>query len=354
MHHPLLDDIHDINSFDYEYTSSLIDSTSNTTGSHRSSMRREAENGSSGSWRPPTPTNEGNTARFSKLMSSIGESISAVMDVDDHAEEQLTYYDESLLMDEEKGNVEDINSPNSSRNFQKNHVIANFPQRLGNDYHAVPHDNGAERVRNECILFYNDEDERVVAPRSESLVHSNVPREALDRSIASCSTNASVSTIYDVPIMKKGKTGNAKMFDTITINAEDFSSSYLYEIDHAGQVNYKLPTDNVRLAVIPNVQPGILSMVVDDASTQDTDTSTDTSKNSTDQKNGWRSVSYVLTVEDDLYRRLVQEMADSLQSPLGLYNCCRESGTVDIRIALAILAVFFMFLFITTLVWPTN
>ena len=362
MHRPLLNNIYD-NSVEYEDTSALpdisstshsslsmgSDSNDNPGNNHNNPINHRYRDGSV--WRPPTPPNGSSQTKFAKIINSIGESISAVIDSNDiHDEGQRTYYDESLLMDEEKGDLDEVRYDLSRRN----HSIVRLPQRLGksnNDYSAIPHNKDADRIRNECTLFYNEEDERHTTMKTDSLVQKQVKDMSLDSSISN-----SMSTIYDVPIMMKGKNGG-KFFDSITINAEDFSSSSLYEKDLSGQVKYKLPTDNVRLVMLPNVQPGILSMVAGEESlTQSTAnlTSTDALKDSNSQKTLWGSVSYVLTVEEDLYKRLVQEMADSLQSPFGLYNCCRESGTVDIRIALAILAVFFMFLFITTLVWPTN
>ena len=64
---------------------------------------------------------------------------------------------------------------------------------------------------------------------------------------------------------------------------------------------------------------------------------------------------YVLTVPDDLYRRVVSEMSDSLTSPYcGMGRCRQEDEHVDIRVALGILSVIFIFMFISTLEWPTE
>jgi hypothetical protein len=65
---------------------------------------------------------------------------------------------------------------------------------------------------------------------------------------------------------------------------------------------------------------------------------------------------YILTVDQDLYKRILSEMADS-KMPCGLYFCCHDavdgSKSVDISVAVFILIVVFVLLFVGTCVWPT-
>jgi len=64
---------------------------------------------------------------------------------------------------------------------------------------------------------------------------------------------------------------------------------------------------------------------------------------------------YVLTVDDDLYRRLVKEMADS-RTACGIYYCCHmtegEENRVSIGVALCVLFVVFALLLVETIIHP--
>jgi len=64
-------------------------------------------------------------------------------------------------------------------------------------------------------------------------------------------------------------------------------------------------------------------------------------------------LTYVMTVPDDLYRRVVSEMSYALLPPWwGFFMCCNESGGhADIRLALAILAVVLFLIFVSTMEW---
>lgn len=345
-------------------------------------------------WRPPTPPRGSQTAgawsdRALNLMSSLGaggsgaesaSNVAGLRDVGIVADG--TKYDESLLLQEVK--------PKSDGKSKRSEILGNImPRRqqqvpnknnsninngVGVYHHmggggGIDNNEAAERIRNQCSLFYDGADE-------EQQIRTNNNKTQL-------APSSLRSSIHDAE-NPMGRS-NSGRFDSITINAEDFSVSTLFRMDNEGQRQYRLPTDNVRLSVIPNVEPGILSMVVGDDSadasksvvssksvvtscstvasedTEDQSTFNDdksTSGNVGKSESIWKSVNYVLSIDEFLYRRVVQEMADSLQSPYGCYNCCRDSspdsGAVDIRVAVFILAVFFLFLFITTLVWPTQ
>eukprot|EP00531_Pseudo-nitzschia_arenysensis_P001436 CAMPEP_0116145352 /NCGR_PEP_ID=MMETSP0329-20121206/16542_1 /TAXON_ID=697910 /ORGANISM="Pseudo-nitzschia arenysensis, Strain B593" /LENGTH=530 /DNA_ID=CAMNT_0003640941 /DNA_START=102 /DNA_END=1694 /DNA_ORIENTATION=- len=65
---------------------------------------------------------------------------------------------------------------------------------------------------------------------------------------------------------------------------------------------------------------------------------------------------YVITIPDDLYRRMVADMSSKLIPPYwGFFKCChQESERADIRLALVILAVVMFLLFIGSLEWRTT
>jgi len=65
---------------------------------------------------------------------------------------------------------------------------------------------------------------------------------------------------------------------------------------------------------------------------------------------------YVLTVDQDLYKRVLSEIADS-KTPCGFYYCCHhdhESDRVHICVAIWILLILFTLLFWGTCEWPTD
>lgn len=160
----------------------------------------------------------------------------------------------------------------------------------------------------------------------------------------------------------------------------------------SGQI--RLPIDNVRLVMDSHLQPGILSVEsrAGDGACMGyenygngnrygninanevvpltaVDESGETKKNqkahrrmSSEADQPWRrnELSYVLTVDDSLYRRLFQEISDSYRLPLGMYYCCHvvESESshdhVGIGVAISILMVVFVFLIVGMLMWPMD
>ena len=63
-------------------------------------------------------------------------------------------------------------------------------------------------------------------------------------------------------------------------------------------------------------------------------------------------LSYVITVQDDLYRRLVEEISSKKYPPIWGYN--QETGRADIRLALIILFFVMLLLGMGSLEWPTE
>lgn len=90
-------------------------------------------------------------------------------------------------------------------------------------------------------------------------------------------------------------------------------SSLVYEAD--GKRLMRLPRDRVRLLMDPELEPGILSM-----------------------EQGTEEEAYVLTVDDDLYRKIVMEM-----SPRYF-----QETKLDIRFAFIVLVIILLILFVNT------
>jgi hypothetical protein len=67
-------------------------------------------------------------------------------------------------------------------------------------------------------------------------------------------------------------------------------------------------------------------------------------------------LNYVITIPDDLYRRMVGEMSAKAFPPyFGFFGCCNlESGRADIKLALVILTFVMLLLFVGSLEWRTT
>lgn len=185
-------------------------------------------------------------------------------------------------------------------------------------------------------------------------------------------------------------------------------SSLLYIHAESGMVQLRLPTDNVRLLMDPHLEPGILSvervrvgkdgkmvedgleaapavpclgmsrsrddndnldvgtglesfpateMHCDEESGGDVEHQSLFGKKGLTSKCPWKDeeLHYVLTVDDDLYRRLVKEMADS-RTVCGIYYCCHttegDENRVSIGVALCVLFVVFTLLLVETIIHP--
>ncbi|KAL7464257.1 hypothetical protein ACHAXS_004596, partial [Conticribra weissflogii] len=169
-----------------------------------------------------------------------------------------------------------------------------------------------------------------------------------------------------------------------------------------GQI--RLPTDNVRLVMDPLLEPGILSVETkalvgsrgnlpslgggnrygycDGGSVNgagpDISSNDHIAKDAVgNERNGnrprantvdssaehpWRrsELSYVLTVDEQLYQRVVREMGDSYRLPCGVYYCCHEvegeggHDHVGIGVAVVLLMVIFTFLVVCMFIWPMD
>mmetsp|Transcript_35269 Transcript_35269/g.76528 ORF Transcript_35269/g.76528 Transcript_35269/m.76528 type:complete len:840 (+) Transcript_35269:277-2796(+) len=188
-------------------------------------------------------------------------------------------------------------------------------------------------------------------------------------------------------------------------------SSLMYINAESGMVQLRLPNDNVKLLMDPHLVPGILSVEkfapsgdccrggggsvgrkrlpdmprlgtsrsqdeeFDEAALEsypsppsrkklldedDLEKGTEAGDENDAGINGlypWQEseLSYVLTVDEDLYRRLVKEMADS-KTLCGLYYCCHQTEGDENRprigIALCVLFVVFTLLLVETIIHP--
>ena len=121
------------------------------------------------------------------------------------------------------------------------------------------------------------------------------------------------------------------------------NSSLVYKQN--GKLHMRLPCDQTRLIMDHDLEPGILSVeqwrCVDANEILPTGDAVATKG---------PPLRYVMTVPDDLYRRLVSEMSYHFDPPYaGFFRCCHESDEhADIRLALIIVTVFLILLFIGT------
>ena len=165
-----------------------------------------------------------------------------------------------------------------------------------------------------------------------------------------------------------------------------------------GRIKIRVPKDNVRLVMDPIMEPGIICVernAMPSLSTQQTDASTNSVQSckgssighydNVDDEEGaalWgvskeeesrqdrkatggsqslvsnqtiNELTYTLTVDDDLYKRIISEI-DRSRLPCGLYYCCNDaddkSEHVNIGVAIIGLTMIFLALAALTIIWP--
>ena len=164
--------------------------------------------------------------------------------------------------------------------------------------------------------------------------------------------NHNVAPHYDLELTTSDETdGNAPStarrkdsLSKVTRTDSAALSSLLYR-NNRGRVMLKLPSDQVRLVMDPDLHPGILS-VEQWRRNEQQEYTTETAR---------PDLHYVLTVPDDLYRRIVSELSDSVTSPYcGMSKCCSEKEFVDIRVAVSIVGATLAILLLLTCVWPVT
>ena len=137
-------------------------------------------------------------------------------------------------------------------------------------------------------------------------------------------------------------------------NITDLQHSSLF-YEQNGRLLMRLPRDQVRLVMDSDLESGIVS-VEQWRSPDDTETSSYSVISQQQQQQSEYvtkpPLRYVMTVPDDLYRRVVSEMSYQLQPPCwGFFKCCHFHGDgerADIGFALVILTVVLILLFIGT------
>jgi len=163
-----------------------------------------------------------------------------------------------------------------------------------------------------------------------------------------------------------------------------YQSSLTYY--HDGKLQIRLPKDDVRLIMDPFIPPGILSVErnagnsTSSSKSLNHNTSSSSLSSSLDEgqveiggvttdyvdeeqgdtsrllhHNRSSDLNYVLTVDPNLYKHVLEEISDS-QWPCGVYWCCREAGEdkdqgVSINIAIGILFVVFSVFFFCAFIW---
>jgi len=301
------------------------------------------------------------------------------LDIDEFAAAHS--YDQSLLFEtndpekEKKQSSLDL-SPNDIES-QDEYKPPSIPQdQNDNEQLEQEQQNVEEKIRNECAFFYSDADD--FEAKTHKTVHKNnihTPddSENEERGMShklSLNTNSLQEGVeegggmqyyaYSPSPPSKQTQSSQEPLQTNLSN----SSLYQQRTDY-NRVQIYLPTDNVRLLMDPQLESGILLMVKDGRNN-----SSDNSDNRSayslysqvatqnplyqqiHQKEQLEPPSYVLTVDDDLYKRVVQEISHS-SFPFGLYFCWSESSKkVHIHVAIGILSVIFLLVFVSTMIWP--
>jgi hypothetical protein len=156
------------------------------------------------------------------------------------------------------------------------------------------------------------------------------------------------------------------------------TSTLFYEQD--GWVLMRLPRDQVRLIMDPDLEPGILSVEqwrtredverqqrrqreleaamaegIDPLKTRGGGQALD-ADGGEDEEFRMPELHYVMTVPDDLYQRVIDEINMEAFPPYwGFFKFCnQESERADIKLALAILSVFFLLIFLGSVEWEYN
>jgi hypothetical protein len=154
---------------------------------------------------------------------------------------------------------------------------------------------------------------------------------------------------HDLALQEEGPGDQPVRFSSdLSINVLDTQhSSLFYEQD--GRTLMKLPRDQMRLMMDNDLEPGIISV----EQWRHADKAYSGSQMETNPP-----LQYVLTVPDDLYRRVVSEMSYRLMPPCwGFFKCCHyhdDSERADIRLALLILSVILTLIFVFTMEWRTE
>jgi hypothetical protein len=252
---------------------------------------------------------------------------------------------------------------------QQNHADRYTPSSLMPSTSAESLNNGLDapttvedQLRQDCSFFYQGLEDQPSPDRKRNLrPHSGrTPTTMTSRDGAVFYAkyqrlNQELSNPFeqydhDLALEEEGSS-NVEFHSNSSHNVLDVqNSSLFYEQD--GKLLMRLPRDQVRLMMDHELEPGIIS--VEQWRNAEKGYTVSHSESQMEQNPPLR---YVMTVPDDLYRRIVSEMSYRLAPPCwGFFKCCHyhEGEHADIRLALAILSVILTFIFIGTMEWETS
>mmetsp|Transcript_4702 Transcript_4702/g.5243 ORF Transcript_4702/g.5243 Transcript_4702/m.5243 type:complete len:120 (+) Transcript_4702:1-360(+) len=117
----------------------------------------------------------------------------------------------------------------------------------------------------------------------------------------------------------------------------------------------RLPQDNVRLLVDPSLAPGILSVERKPSRRKPKKQLPDEHPHNNHTSKWKEELTYVLTVDEDVYKGLLAEIVKAERTPCGLYYCGQEADDnkhVHIGVAVFIMTIFMIILFVNTVIYP--
>eukprot|EP00978_Attheya_sp_CCMP212_P049427 scaffold662992_cov43-Attheya_sp.AAC.2 len=371
-------------------------------------------------WRPPTPTKDKKKASATiagpwwsrltnlanqekndedKIVSSRNDGIRAqdALDEDTPVDyKKFDGHDESLLLDEEgdeevgkvasktskrDGNAASVDRENGLFGLRtprwgsskKSNLLAESSS-LSSPLSKHQHSSLEDQVRGECGFFFMDEEEtwrnrrssrRTSSPIDEWDDHGSsrqymrggeedylAPRSVARFQVLHKTLNSPMAQQPEEPFSEDMPVVPAPPQFARVTDFNDSSLSYTQD----GRLYMRLPTDNVRLVMDPNLEAGILSVEHVHAEKKRRQTATRRQLRHPMTTIGSDDLSYILTVDEDLYRRIFKEIADS-QSPCGFYFCFQEkqsSGHVNICVAVFLLMLILIILGVNTLIWPVD
>jgi hypothetical protein len=319
-------------------------------------------------------------------ISSASQSLRAVATVEDQLKQDCSFFYQGM---------EEVSSPpghamgghktmqkgSNLRRSRLSNTLKNLPrQRIISTRDGTVFMSKYERLNQEIALDedeYNDDTGDLRTSRLRSSRKSNNDLFLTEYSGSGDLGTATASLAYS-------SRHNSMAPDSVV--TDTLHSNLIYEQD--GRVLMKLPRDQVRLMMDSDLEPGILSveqwrkrqdviaseqerifrleggLVDDDLPSWEDPLTTkgggqqplSTVKKLMDDDDDDPELYYVLTVPDDLYRRVVSEMSYAAHPPCwGFVKCCRhESEKADIKLALLLLSIIMLLMMIGSLEWATE
>jgi hypothetical protein len=205
-----------------------------------------------------------------------------------------------------------------------------------------------DQLRQDCSFFYKGMED--MTPRKMRTMNSYTaatPRMLSSRDGAMFHAKyerLNQNFVVDDDLRFEEELPEASLPSDVSRNVMDVGNSSLF-FEQDGRLLMRLPRDQVRLVMDHDLEAGIVA--VEQWRKEETPLG---QKVEVSVFENTPRLRYVLTVPDDLYRRIVSEMSDALVPPyLGLFKCCSETERADIKLACAVLFVVFGLMFISTL-----